>query len=139
MIVDSFNYFLKLSNFASPSWLLVKNPCRTPRWGRRTGLSAAHHKSPQIHNSLEACEKDKTRCLDHWRQRFRRSFQCSGISRFACVGLGNVLARSILIRMLPTDECASLSLVHLIFRFHPFERPFFFKVETYKPFYSACS
>lgn len=59
--MDSFNYFLKLSNFAFPSWLPVKNLCRVWVRGGRAGLSMARHKSPWIHNSLETREKDKTR------------------------------------------------------------------------------
>lgn len=75
MIVDSFNYFFKLSNFGFPSWLPVKNPCRIPHWRRGRRLSMAHHKSQQIHNSLEACEKDKTRCFGSLKTAFPQVFR----------------------------------------------------------------
>lgn len=63
LIGDSFNYFLKLNNFGFPSWLPVKNPCRILHCWKRRAYMLAYHKSLQIHNSLEACEKDKTRCF----------------------------------------------------------------------------
>lgn len=63
LIGDSFNYFLKLNNFGFPSWLPVKNPCRILHCRKRRAYMLAYHKSLQIHNSLEPCEKDKTRCF----------------------------------------------------------------------------
>lgn len=42
----------------------------------------AHHKSLQIHNSLEACEKDKTRCRGSLKTAFPQVFLSSQLSWF---------------------------------------------------------
>lgn len=97
----------------------MKNPCRVSRWGRGRRLSMAHHKSLQIHNSLEACEKDKTRCFGSLKTAFPQVSLCRQICLFACAGFGSVLPYSTcaFIWIMSNDECASFKFYSCVFLF----------------------